>query len=341
MWSAASQAFNISLDDDGDLWLFGKLGEYGRTGGDVMKVDTLSKMKDVSRGTFFFACVDFEGQVWAYGHWNRATSSSTLELEAISGLFDIQKVFCGPYSTFCIDFDDNIYSFGRNTSGCLGVGEVTNIINSPLKIPNLPKIIEIACGNAHTLFLDSNGNVFYCGQSTNGECGIPSQESENIPRKHPTLKNIVKISCGDEHSIVMDNKDHVYSFGKNDNGRLGLGHTLFVREPKLVPMSEYQLIKTIEASGVYSLFLDSDGGLYMAGGTNLPMFGGDRIIIPRIIAENVISISNGPTHFIYRTSRKIYRCGVSNSNDSTDITEYSSYFKTPISIYSKVKSARK
>ena len=32
---------------------------------------------------------------------------------------------------------------------------------------------------------------------------------------------------------------------------------------------------------------------------------GDRIIIPRIIAENVISISTGPTHFIYRTSRKI------------------------------------
>ena len=341
MW--CGDGFSLSLDDDGDLWCYGDIvptfREYGSKS-ETARVKFFSKIQDVASGNKFFAFVDEEEQVWMHGKWLGCDLIGSRErLFAISGLFDIQKVFCGPNSVYCISLDNRVYSFGRNESGCLGVGKETLNIDHPMRIQSLFNITEVAAGIGHALFLVFEGNVYTCGKNTNGERGLSSFQSDNIPRIHPTLKNIVKISCGDEHSIVMDNKDHVYSFGRNDNGRLALGHTSFVNEPKLIPLSETISFTYAEARGQYSLFLDSEGNLFMAHAIVLPNGSISGNINPRNITRNVLSVACGLNQIVYRTFDKIYMYYLPSGN-LINMSEYSTNF-TSRAIYSKFKSARK
>jgi len=74
----------------------------------------------------------------------------------------IIKIACGGYHTLLLDDKNQIYSFGENSFGQLGLGD-DNSRNLPellTKIPKeLGKITKISCGDIHTLFLDDKNQI--------------------------------------------------------------------------------------------------------------------------------------------------------------------------------------
>ena len=57
--------------------------------------------------------------------------------------------------TMIIDLDDNVWGFGSNSSGQLGLGDNADRFK-PTQIPNL-KAKTLACGNAHTVVISNSG----------------------------------------------------------------------------------------------------------------------------------------------------------------------------------------
>ncbi|OHT14393.1 hypothetical protein TRFO_43075 [Tritrichomonas foetus] len=67
-----------------------------------------------------------------------------------------KNLFCistGSYHSVALYKDGSVFGWGNNEGGCLGFQKEVVEVKFPLKINSLPKIIDVKCGSAFTLFL--------------------------------------------------------------------------------------------------------------------------------------------------------------------------------------------
>ncbi len=84
------------------------------------------------------------------------------------------------------------------------------------------KIIKIDCGDAHTLYLTSNG-IVYSGGYDEYNYGILSHGKNKKETQNPEIIKhfmnnnifIIDIACGESHNLVIDNNGNGYSWGNN------------------------------------------------------------------------------------------------------------------------------
>jgi alpha-tubulin suppressor-like RCC1 family protein len=71
------------------------------------------------------------------------------------------------------------------------------------------KIINIASGPSHSLFIDSEGCVYSFGWNGYGQCSFDTNvQFVSPPMKIELLENIKKISCGSKHSLFLTSKNY-------------------------------------------------------------------------------------------------------------------------------------
>ncbi|KAM9953555.1 hypothetical protein ACTFIR_008630 [Dictyostelium discoideum] len=178
----------------------------------------------------------------------------------------ISNVFCGYDSTFLLSARGNVYSFGSNEIGTLGLGsELKGRVTKPTKIKfteTNEKIKQLSSGASHTLFLTSGGNVYSCGWGTEGRLGLGMDTSN---RDSPTLIKyfnqnqnkikIVKVSAGGSHSMALDDQGRVYTWGNGSNGKLGHGNESDENLPKQINFFSH--------SNVIDIFAGIDNSLVL------------------------------------------------------------------------------
>jgi alpha-tubulin suppressor-like RCC1 family protein len=129
-----------------------------------------------------------------------------------------------------------VYAFGRNEKGQLGAGDRnTRNIDYAARLSIFGNsddcsggtVTKIACGKQHSLFLNSDGAVYACGDNTWGQCGTGKASDEPIetPVKValPKGKKAVAVDAGIDFSLILDQDGVVYSFGCPEHGKLGNG----------------------------------------------------------------------------------------------------------------------
>ena len=119
----------------------------------------------------------------------------------------------------------SVWGMGRNDSGILGDG---TSIDRNLSIQIIPSgVIDLSTGNtgqAHALFVKSDGSLWGIGNGANGRLG----NGETVARYAPIRihsAGVEKIATGNAHSLFIDVNGSLWAFGKNDNGQLGDGST--------------------------------------------------------------------------------------------------------------------
>lgn len=65
----------------------------------------------------------------------------------------IRKISCGLEHIIALMHNYNIFVWGNNKYGQLGIGDTTKEISTPLLVYFNEKVIDIACGNNHSIFL--------------------------------------------------------------------------------------------------------------------------------------------------------------------------------------------
>jgi len=94
------------------------------------------------------------------------------------------KVECGAEYTMALDKDGNLFVFGSNSYGQLGIPGRTNKINVPQKVflsKSAGKVTDFNCGEEHSALLDSNGNVHTWGLGIDGQLGHGNKNSVQMP----------------------------------------------------------------------------------------------------------------------------------------------------------------
>ena len=197
------------------------------------------KVKFVSTSGTHTLLIDLDDNLWSFGHdptevGNLGYDPSTIDFEFGEGSpehvrtpkqvflnnepFKAKFTSCGFGTSFVIDLNDNLWAFGGNYHGMLGLGlenppydKVSQYIPAMVKDKTF-RVKKIATGEDHNLVIDMEDNVWSFGKNFNGQLGLGDKLNRNVPVK---IKNIKAkdVFASYDRSIVIDLDNNVWIFG--------------------------------------------------------------------------------------------------------------------------------
>ena len=237
-----------------------------------------------------------------------------------------------------LDSTGKVYSCGSNSRGMTGLNITFGETLVPTEITfgdTVGKtIIQVSAGEKHSLFLDSTGKVYSCGDNGNGRTGLNTTMGETAVPTRITVgisfKTIIQVSSALNHSLFLDSTGKVYSCGDSGSGATGLNTSSDIDVPTRITANiSDKIITQVSAGANHSLFLDSTGKVYSCGDNADGALGlntiSDTIEIPTeitfgdIVGKTIIQVSAGRDHSLFLDSTgKVYSCGL-NANKRTGL----------------------
>ena len=221
----------IFIDLDNNVWVLGNdnEGQLGlgynldRTSLTRLFWDNVSKALSVSCGKSHSIILDINNKIWSFGFnsngqlglGDRISRNIPFRVSFyIEGNTEeigikIKQISCGVFHSLIIDHDDNLWSFGYNGCGQLGLNDMTDRY-SPTPVPFSGKVKNVFTGHSHNIIQDLDNNVWSFGQNRYGQLGLGDTSNRLIPTLIPTLISLnnqqlqVKtLSCGYYHTVII------------------------------------------------------------------------------------------------------------------------------------------
>lgn len=165
------------------------------------------------------------------------------------------------YSSFGIDSQGQLWSWGSGSSGEMGVGN-TSTRYVPDKIPGVTTWKTVSAGYNHVLALQEDGSLWAWGSNSRGELGDGTWGNKLVPTKISAEKWI-HVAAGLRYSVAVKADGTLWSWGANDNGQLGLGSNLEKSAPvKIGTASDWA---SVTVSSAHTLAVKTDGSLWAWG----------------------------------------------------------------------------
>ena len=164
-------------------------GNYGQLGGEnffmnygfIECVNWPDNIISVKCGIQHSLLLTLEGYVYSFGSnlqgqlgLNDKDTSSKNIPTLILNMPEIKRIECGNFHSMCIDINDNLWIFGRNEEGCLGLGDTDNKYK-PIMHPTLSNIIDISSGGNHTFVKTQSNKVYAFGSNYYSQLGMKTK----------------------------------------------------------------------------------------------------------------------------------------------------------------------
>ena len=271
-------------------WGYNGSGQLGLGDTNNRTEPTQTNMKaviDIAAGTDHTLVLKADGTVWAtglnnYGQLGNGTTENTNTFQQVKlnengdYLENIVSIAAGYTASYAVTAEGEVYGWGRNDDGELGIGSKSSEINElyPVKMKKVSKIIQIAAGANHAIMLDADGNVWSTGYNSSGQLGIGNTDIQVQPKQMTSVSGVKEIAAGTNHSIMLAENGYVYSVGNDSNSQLGNGNSTNISTPTYVRNTSGNLVSDAKhiAAGGNSTYIsrkkDTDGksqGMYVIG----------------------------------------------------------------------------
>ena len=229
--------FFVTLAEDGKVYGWGQ-NNYGQLATGDTKNRTkpvymgIDNVVDIDAGTYFTIAVKADGTVWTagcninsqLGIGNAENSSEFVQVKTEDGyLTNIKAVGAGDNFAFAISNENEVYAWGNNAYGQLGIGDTTlRNLATKTKFEN---ITQISAGEKHTVALDANGAVWTVGYNNYGELGIGNRTNKSVPQKI-LASGAKEVATGQKHTVVLKNDGTVWATGYN--GASGKSESFYI-----------------------------------------------------------------------------------------------------------------
>ena len=273
---SCSTNFTVCVDCEGFMWSFGQnnngqLGTGNTTGFNVpQRIEDIPPVHSVSCGAHHTLIITTDSNLWACGH----NEYGQLCLENIesqlkpqkTSFSNISKISTGSYHSIIQNNKGEIFSCGYNHNGQCGLGHFNDTQITPSLILNAPSnIVHFICGSHHSLFLDSEGNVYSVGYNEYGQLGLGHITNQNELNKIPNIPPIQTISCANSSCYLIDFEGNLWTFGHNAFGQLGHGNKTNINTPKVInTLKEIQQISN-GSTGYHFLAKNSQNQIFVTG----------------------------------------------------------------------------
>ncbi|PAV84457.1 hypothetical protein WR25_18282 isoform E [Diploscapter pachys] len=179
----------VALTEEGKIFSWGSQNSFGELGhGHSSSTDSRpqqvqgvlngEKVVAIACGSRHTLAVSDKGELFSFGlnsdgqlGTGRAANESSPRIVPLHNRF-VKSVACGHNNSMALTESGDVYVWGYNSNGELGLGHLTNQ-HCPILLDSLSKkaaIRKIACGYAHSLALSDDGILYAWG--TNTSCGI-------------------------------------------------------------------------------------------------------------------------------------------------------------------------
>ena len=193
----------------------------------------------VSAGTAHTLILENNGSVRATGDnsagelGNGTTTNASTPVQVMTSastyLTGVVAIAADNDESFAVDSSGNVWAWGLNTNGQLGIGTTSNTPYAT-QVSSLSNMVAIASSQNHTLAVGANGSVYAWGANTSGQVGNGSTSSwvttpteVLAPSGSGYLSGIVAVAAGTSHSLALNSGGNVYAWGSNAAGQLGDG----------------------------------------------------------------------------------------------------------------------
>lgn len=236
----ALRTSGIALKEDGTVWTWGK-NAYGQLGNSTTEKRLTPAPVDLPRGNYYITAqpesvivLRDTGEVYGwgrndFGQLGNGANETIFSPTLIDGIPQIKAAMGGcAFHSFGIGLDNELYIWGLNSHGELGIGNKVNQ-SRPVKNTALTDVLDASAGNYSSLVAKSDGTFWAFGWNENSQLGNNSKVDSTVPvqvifEEEPMLdfelpqKHIV--SSGYRHNLAIRDGE-VWSWGINTWGQLG------------------------------------------------------------------------------------------------------------------------
>ena len=222
----------ITLKEDGTVWATGK-NDYGQLGvGDTINRNTSLQVK-IDENTY---------------------------------LENVKKIDVTDDTTIALTKTGEVYAWGRNYYGELGVGD-KNVRSYATRVKGidgngyLENIIDVANGEGNSYAIDKNGNVYGWGHGGYNQID-DTTTAKMYPTKMSDCTDAISISAGDCFMAVMQSNSNTLERGYNRYGQRGNGTTADTPTGTCIVGND---INKICAGNDSTLIIKEDGTVWTSG----------------------------------------------------------------------------
>ena len=169
----------------------------------------------------------------------------------------------------------NLWAWGLNTNGQLGLGDTINR-SSPVQVGSLGTWSQVSAGLRLTSAVKTDGTLWAWGLGQDGCLGQGNTTSYSSPKQVGELNTWAVTSSGDPAIGAIKTTGTLWTWGRNGYGQLGQGGTIYRSSPVQVGLLDtWSKI----AAGVGAMAaIKTDGTLWTWGNNYIGQLGlGDKI----------------------------------------------------------------
>ncbi|KAL0477074.1 ultraviolet-B receptor UVR8, partial [Acrasis kona] len=193
----------------------------------------------------------------------------------------------------CIVFADdcnlyskiNLYAFGYNGNGQLGVPSIPNQLSQNYSTKPLPMSMkgvesrsfkQVSLGSSHTVALTINSEIYGWGANQHGQLASPDYRNFVDPVKVERTgvfseEFIIDIKAGVNFTVALAASGALYTWGSNSEGQLGIGSSM---NRSHIPTAIFNMtFKSVACGASHVVALSSNGLLYSWGSNSASQLG--------------------------------------------------------------------
>ena len=311
--------FTVCVDCEGFMWSFGfnnfgQLGTGNKTNFNVpQKILEIPPVLSISCGYAHTLIITTDSNLWScgynqYGQLCLGKKENQMKPRQTS-FSNISKISTGNHHSLFQNDSGEIFGCGYNEYGQCGLGQFgVDFQIAPILIPNAPEnIVQFVCGSHHSLFLDSEGNVYSVGYNVYGSLGLGHNTKQNVLNKISNIPPIRIISSIYASSYLIDFDGNLWTFGLNENGQLGHGDKTNINTPKVINTLNDIQQTTIGPCGHHFIAKNSQNQIFVNGHNSFGQLGtGDTqsVSIPKEINSQYSTIWGCMFHSRAKSARK-------------------------------------
>jgi alpha-tubulin suppressor-like RCC1 family protein len=150
------------------------------------------------------------------------------QVQSLRGV-GVAHVAAGSAHTAVASSIGQLWVCGKSSGGQLGLGQVVmermliSRFTPVLSLHPAHRVVQVACGDAHTCVLTAERRLFSFGVGKHGQLGHPTAKPKvSVPRAVDGLPAACFISCGGQHTVALGADRQLYTWGSG-KGCLGQG----------------------------------------------------------------------------------------------------------------------
>jgi len=218
-WSNVQTGGNwvLAIKTDGTLWGWGG-GGFGNLGlnntinySSPKQVGALTNWAVIAIPTtnpIFALAVKTNGTLWAWGANpqgqlglnNTTYYSSPVQVGALTNWSKVAN--SGSYYSLATKTDGTLWSWGLNTSGRLGLGNITTY-SSPKQVGALTNWSLVAAGRNNSMAIKTDGTLWAWGGNPSGELGLGNTTNYSSPKQVGALNQWLAVSAGNYSTLAL------------------------------------------------------------------------------------------------------------------------------------------